>query len=265
VIHLAQETERLKCLQENYAAIGLKDYVVFPACDGRKELPRDIWGKMYSLWATRDFKTVEGIQAFENQRKGEAGCFMSHFRVIKEVRAKFEEALRLYEQAKAEGESEALERYAKEVKRFSSVLVLEDDNGFGFLAQDGKSVTTKGCGVLLRLALIEMPLKWDMLYFVAQSQYRSHSVGRFLRRIYGTKGANAYVVHYSLYERLLKHLSAIEDPAVKLIYPLDHQLSQLHADAVCLAVAPSIAYQTPGYSIIHARHIPIARQGQGDF
>lgn len=262
VIHLPKAEERLKRLLENFQEIGLKDFVLFPACDGR-ELPREISSKMFSLWAARDLKTMEGIRAFENQQKGEAGCFMSHFQVIQEVKAKFEKALLAYEKAVALGDTAASE-LAKEVKRYSSVLILEDDNAFGFLSEDKMTATLKGCGLLLRLALMEMPKQWHMLYFMAQSHFRSQFIGRFLRRIYGTKGANAYAVHYSLYATLAEHLGAIVDPSSKVIYPLDHQLSQLHPDALCLAITPSIAYQTPGYSSIHSKMISESRQAKGD-
>lgn len=262
VIHLPKAEERLTSLLENFREIGLKDYVLFPACDGR-ELPREISSKMFSLWSSRELKSIEGIRAFEKQQKGEAGCFMSHYRVIQEVKAKFEEALKAYEKAVSQGAQEAME-LAKEVRRYSSVLILEDDNAFGFLAEDKRTATLKGCGLFLRLALMEMPKQWHMLYFMAQSQFQSQFVGRFLRRIFGTKGANAYVVHYSLYAKLAEHLGAIEDPSTKVIYPLDHQLSQLHPDFLCLAITPSIAYQTPGFSSIHSKMIHESRQARGD-
>lgn len=260
VIHLPQAEERLARLLDNFCQIGLKDFVLFPACDG-KELPRHITSKMFSLWASRDLKTMEGIRAFENQQNGEAGCFMSHYRVIKEVKAKFEEALKAYENAQSA--EEAMER-EREVRKYSSVLILEDDNAFGFLEEDKKTATLKGCGLFLRLALMEMPKQWHMLYFMAQSQFPSQFIGRFLRRIYGTKGANAYAVHFSMYPKLAEHLGAIEDPSKKVIYPLDHQLSQLHPDFLCLALTPSMAYQTPGFSSIHSKMIGESRQAKGD-
>ncbi|MCE5318048.1 MAG: hypothetical protein LLG04_11915 [Parachlamydia sp.] len=265
VIHLPQAEERLKRLLENFREIGIKDFVLFPACDGKRELPGEITSKMYSLWGSQgNLATIEKIRAIENQQKAEAGCFMSHFRVIQEIKTKFEEALVSYERAKLQGKHEAMDGLAKEVRRYSSVLILEDDNAFGFLAEDKKTTTLKGCGLLLRLALMEMPKQWHMLYFMAQSQFPSQFIGRFLRRICGTKGANAYAVHYPFYAQLVEHLGAIEDPAVKVIYPLDHQLSQLHPDYVCLAITPSIAYQTAGFSSIHSKMITESRQARGD-
>lgn len=248
VINLPHDHERLKKVTEELHKVSLKNFEIFRGCDGREELPPTIWRKMFSHWAKHDLHSSTGIGNLENQQKSESGCYMSHYRLIKEVHDKFNNALAHYTQMQSSGTPTDIVQAALQVKKYSSVLILEDDNGFGFVNRNQTTVSMIGCGLFLRFALTELPQDWDMLYFMAHSKEPAKRIGHFLYQINGTFCTNAYAVKYTMYDNLIQHLQKIEDPKVEMITPIDNMISELHHAHKCYAISPSLSYQRPGYS-----------------
>lgn len=263
-INLPACKERLESIKEQLQAIGCKKFEIFEGVDGRKDVDEAIWKKLKLNWARLDLSTPEGQARFDRQRQGEAGCYLSHYRIIQLVKSRFDAALKTYRDAKTVGD-EALQKKAyKELLKNRSVLILEDDTAFGLVASDGQSASLESAGKIFRSAMAELPPKWDMLYFMTYSRkicpnepYSPHLI-----KVNAGFSAIAYVVNYSLYGKLIQELSKIENPNVHTIMPVDSVYADLHRFHRCYAVLPSIAYQKNGMSTINTVITPYLLQFQ---
>ncbi len=249
VINLPQAKERLQKVTQNLHSIGLRNFKVFNAVDGRKVLKQAIWQKFWKNWHSYDLKTSEGRKKFDNQRKGEAGCFMRHYRVIKAVKTVYEEAMQQLQQARASGNEKLAALAAQRARRYSSVVVLEDDNGFGIINND-HTVSLAGCGAILRQAMQELPPDWDILYFACQSRLPTVPYSPHLVRMAESLFTNAYAVNHTMYQALYDSLKKIEDPTVKHLMPLDNEISTLFPGHRAFAIVPKLSYQSAGRSYI---------------
>lgn len=265
VINLPRASDRLEKVRLSLAEVGAKEFEIFPAIDGRKEISEALWRKMDRNWARLDLSTEEGKEAFDRQRQAETGCYLSHLGVIKKVNALYEQArldlARLQHQGGSLDDlSDALQR----LKSNSSVLILEDDNGFGIVSPDRRSASLAGVGRLFRKAMEELPLDWDMLYLMAWSRTDPEPFSPHLFKLTYAILMNAYAVNASCYETVIEHLEKIDDPQVTSISPVDSAMAELHAELNCYAITPSIAYQREGTSSIIGVKRETYRQAQPD-
>lgn len=257
VINLPQATDRLEKFQKALLQIGVRKFHIFPAIDGRKDIEECLWKKMVHNWARFDLSTEEGRQAFDRQRQAETGCYLSHLGVIKKVKVRFQQAqhdlahLQIYG-----GSSKDLEDTLQRLKENSSVLILEDDNSFGIVGADKRSASLAGIGRVFRHAMQELPLHWDMLYFMAMSKKPTETLSPNLVKLSRAILMNAYAVNHTLYDAIIRHLEKIYDPSILSVAPVDGEIGDLHAQHRCYAITPSIAYQREGTSSI----IGIARE-----
>lgn len=104
VLTMDRHSERFMRCAEELQAIGLgpDKYEVVQGVDGKK-LPEMLWRRM----AADDQK----------QAQGRMGCFMTHYRVIKQAWAR-------YELAKRKGNW-------REIRKYRTVLIIEDNCAFG--------------------------------------------------------------------------------------------------------------------------------------
>lgn len=251
VINLPQEKERRERIEATLRALGVKEFEVFLAINGRKEVSESLWKKMYRNWANIDLSKPKGQKKFERQRKGETGCYLSHLGVIKKVKERFEAAKKeMSELLLTGGTPEAIEEAYKKLRKSSSVLILEDDNGFGIVSDDRFTASVKGVGRLFRKAMLELPQSWDMLYFMAMSREPEEPFSPHLVKLNRAILNNAYAVHYTFYNDAVAKLEQIYDSNVDRVETLDGALGELHRNSRSYAVTPSIAYQTDGTSSI---------------
>ncbi len=252
VISLEHAEERRMKITEALENIGVyrKDFEFFTATDGRKDLDEAIWKKMHMNWAKIDTSTSEGLAKLHHQFQGEAGCYMSHYRLIQRVSQAFDEAENELQKADLANDEIKIDEAKKKVKKYSSVLILEDDTGFGLVQKDGASVTLEKTDEIFKEAMKELPAHWDMLYFNALVRHPSIEESAHLVRLTGGDYLNAYAVHHRMYKVLLEALQAIEKPEVKKIAPVDTTIHRLHLRHFCYCVTPSIAFQTGGVSYI---------------
>ena len=265
VINFPQEIERLKLLKEANQEIGLQEFEIFPAIDGRKEVSDTLWKKMDRNWAQIDLSTPEGQEAFDRQRQGETGCYLSHLSVIKKVKACFEQAKEdLARLQSTHASPEAISEAMKRLRKSSSVLILEDDNAFGIVSQDKLSASLKGVGRLFRKAMQELPQTWDMIYFMALSRDPVEPFSPHLVKLSRAILMNAYALNHTLYDKAISQLEKIADPKILRVDPVDNEVAQLHRLAHCYAIRPSIAYQRDGESSIIGVKRRTFRQTQPD-
>lgn len=250
VINLPQATERRARIEETLKAVGVKEFEFFSAVDGRKDVPKALWKKMDLNWARHDLSTEKGQKAFNSQRQAEAGCYLSHLGVIKTVKKRFEEAKREMAHLLLKGGSpEAIREVLQKVRKSSSVLIIEDDNGFGIVDKDTPSLT--GVGLLFRKSMQELPHEWDMLYFMAKSMEPEEPFSTHLVKLTGAIFTNAYAIHSRFYDKVVNHLEQIYDPQfLSFKAPYDGFLGRLHRRNRCFAINPSIAFQRDGVSSI---------------
>ena len=241
---------------------SLQKFHIFPAINGRKEVEEKIWKKFTRNWRRLDLTTEKGAQAFDSQRQGEAGCYLSHYTVIKQVKEKFDEAIVELEKAYKKHDPKAMDKWWGKARKYSSVLIIEDDNGFGIVSQDKLSVRHEQVGVLFRQAMLNLPQDWEMLYFMTFAKSPSQEVAPNIIQLSRGICLNAYAINYRIYDALVECLKKIEDPNVQKVLPVDDELAMLHSTHQCYAINPSIAYQREGESSITSKVTNKYRQTQ---
>lgn len=252
VVNLPQAEERLKRITAEMEKIGLRHFQVWKATYGRNpdEVPEAIWSKMNLNWRHLDPSNPEGLKALHHQFQGEAGCFLSHYRLLKHVQERFQTAMEDLRFALEQQDSEGIGLARERVKKYSTVLVMEDDNCFGYVNSDKRSATLQGLGRHLREALAELPHDWDMIYFMTMSKKPASAYTPHLKKLtYGCL-TNAYAISYRMFDKMIDQLKRIEDPNVTSLQPVDDEMAQLHASNRCFAIKPSIAYQAEGATFI---------------
>jgi hypothetical protein len=265
VINLPKDKDRLIELEKSFKRIGLKNYNVLSATDGKKDVEEKLWKKFNRNWANIDLSTEEGQEKFKKQNQGEAGCYLSHYRIIKEVNELYNQALADLKQAEVAKDGQKIANAEQKVNKYKSVLIIEDDNGFGIVTPDKQFVITKNVGALFRQAMLETPLDWDMLYFMALGRGENKLISNHIVKLERGICANAIAINHTLYDPLLKELEKIFDPNVDHREPLDDTYALFHPSNACFAIFPSIAYQRPGSSNIISKANLLYRQTQAYF
>lgn len=250
VINLERATDRLETITKDLHDIGVEQFDIMPAVDGRVEVPEELWMKMTQNWARYDLSKKSGREKFKKQRQGETGCYLSHLKVIKLVKEKFDQANDNIQNAILVGDEEALQEAYTQARKYSSVLILEDDNAFGIVARNKREATLNKVGKLFRKAMAELPKDWDMCYFMAWSRKPEQKISRHIVRLTQGLYNNAYAVNHKFYSAAIAFLERIFDPEVAEVVPLDAALGLIHPDNRCYAVTPALAFQREGVSDI---------------
>jgi GR25 family glycosyltransferase involved in LPS biosynthesis len=259
VINLPHATERLTRVKRHLHRIGTDEFTVFAAIYGRTELDASIWKKIRGNRDGIDSHSKKGREALDRLHQGEAGCYMSHYKLLQNVRNSFKEALA---ELQAAQDDEAIKSATAKVRKYSRVLIFEDDVGFGLVNKQKTAATKKGAGKLLRKALKNLPENWDMLYLIVNATEPTKAVTPHLRKMKRSWCAAAYAVNYTMYRPLLRLLKKIEDPAVTKILPVDNCISSLHHRHNVYAIYPSLVYHQVGPSQISAKSMRKLWQGQ---
>lgn len=248
VINLPRSKERWASITAELHAIGTQSFNRFKAIDGRTELAPFIWQKFFSNREGYDLTTEEGQAALDELHKGEAGCYMSHYLILKETAEEFEKAKVLQKLAKNSRNPELIRAAETQLRHYSRVLIFEDDSAFGFLKND--QILKEGAGTVLRKAISELPRDWDMLYFVSHASDPAKEIGTHLRQLRRSWNAAAYAVNHTMYKPLLKHLETIESSYNYKVHPVDNAISSIHQFHKVYAIFPSIVVQMNGLSEI---------------
>jgi hypothetical protein len=265
VINLPKATNRLKKIIESLEKIGVIEFEVMPAINGYTDLEESIWKKMHINWANHDLTSAQGQKAFDSQRKGEAGCYLSHLKILETVKERFEQALDDLKAAQENKDDEAeIEAYAR-AQKYSRVLILEDDNDFGIVNYDCVTASLENVGTLFRKAMLELPFDWKAFYLMARSLQSETYVSKHIVQL--TRGIlnNAYVVHHTFYDPAILHLNKINDPKIQFVDPYDVEFASLHQIYANYAITPAIAYQREGLSSITGHESCILRQVQPNY
>ena len=242
VISLTQAEDRRKVLAKELDEIGVKDFQIFDAVDGRKDVPVEVWSKFY-----QNQQTDQENQAVDELHKAQAGRYLSHMHIIQKVKMAYDDALVALERAQ---DDNAYHHYQEEVRRYSSVLILEDDAGFGFLNPILTTISKKGAGKVLRKAISALPDDWDLLYFVCNPLEPTEKFSKNLQKVAKSSGSIAYAINHLMYNDILNHMQKIADPEVTKIKSVDTEIAELHEAHKVYCINPAIAYTQPGKSSI---------------
>lgn len=262
VINLPQATQRLAKVTQELHAIGIWNFTIFTGIDGRKVVDQTIWRKFHSNRDRINSKTEEGQRALDRLHQGEAGCYLSHYYLIKSIKETFDRAMLELNEAYASKDTMKIHEAEQKARKYSRLLILEDDAGFGIVNKDKVTVTKTGVGKYLRKALSQLPKKWDILYLVVQAKQKSAKVAQNIRRLKESWSFVAYAINYTMYESLVNYLKKIEDPKVTSILPVDSEVSKIHHVYHVYALYPSVVYHEKGDSQISDKPLPILWQGQ---
>ena len=181
---------------------------------------------------------------------------MSHYKVIRLMKNSFERALRDFETAKVAKDHKAVKHFEQELRKYSRVLILEDDSGFGKI-DEAQTVSKQGVGRHLRKALMELPDDWDMLYFVVHASEPTSKVSPRLCKLRSSWSLNAYAINYPMYAPLVEHLRKIEDPTVTRVLPVDNEISGIHHNYKVYAIYPAVVFSQAGPSYITDKDWPL--------
>ncbi len=252
VINLPSSTERLKNVTEELHNIGTTSFTVFEAINGRKDVDVSIWSKFHSNREGYDKKTEEGRNALDGLHQGEAGCYLSHYTLIKRMSESFELAMQELASIKLLGDEEAIQNAEKNVRQYCRVLIFEDDSAFGIIKN--KKILRSGLGCVLRKALKELPTKWDMFYLMALTDRFKVKYSPYLYKLKKSACASAYAINHTMYKTLIDQLKKIEDPKVTRILPVDNAISSIHHLHKVFLVSPTLTYQQVGKSEISSKY-----------
>ncbi len=262
VINLPRAKDRLVTITKDLHDIGIDQFDVMPAVDGRLEVPEELWKKMTTNWAKHDLSKKSGRRKFKMQQQGETGCYLSHLKVIKLVKEKFDQANDNLQKAILAGDEKAMQAARTQARKYSSVIILEDDNAFGIVAKNKHEATLNKVGKLFRKAMAELPKDWDMCYFMAWSRKPEQKISPHIVQLMEGLYNNAYAVNHKFYSEAIDFLEQIFDPNVTHVEPLDAAFGQIHSNYRCYAVTPAIAYQRGGVSNITSHEWKRFRQIQ---
>jgi hypothetical protein len=268
VINLPDQAERRHRIAQTFASIGLtsQDIEFFPAVDGRT-LPETIWKKMHFNWQGFDLTTAEGVTKLHSQFQREAGCYMSHLKVIETIRKRYEESKATLAGVVAAGDAEKIAEAKKKVEERSFSLIFEDDTGFGLVNDDMKSTSMNMVSTIFQRAMTELSTHckdWDLFYLQSWARDPSEAVSEHLVRLNNAILNNAFAISHRMYDKVFTHLNKINDPNVTQVDPLDDEYSRLHHSNKCYGIVPSIAYQEAGLSSITGQAIVHLRQTQSN-
>jgi len=262
VINLVQATARKNRIIEQKKMIGNPTFRFFKAIDGKTSVDESIWKKFTSNRENYNPDTDEGKHALERFHKGEAGCYLSHYSVIRHTKECFDKALQNFTLAKKMRDAKKIKQAKRKLNRYSRILILEDDAAFGLVDEEQNQASPKKTGYVLRKALAHLPDDWNILYFMVHATKPSKKVSVHLRKLTTSWSAVAYAINYTMYDALLGRLETIFDPKILEIYPIDTEISELQKHYKTYAIYPSIVYHQDGTSAISGRFRPELWQGQ---
>jgi GR25 family glycosyltransferase involved in LPS biosynthesis len=212
---------------------------------------------MQSNYKRISTKTVEGRELLDRQHMGQTGCYMSHYRLIKETAENYDlarkELLSLLRNPGATQED--INKAELKVKKYSNVLILEDDNEFGMILDQDVTVkgkgneiysdklTLEGAGRFYYEAMRDLHEDWDMLYFMAMS-YKTplDTNSPNLKKLTHASCLNAYAINAKMYPRILSQLNKIEHDFLPL-NAVDEEIAKLHKQANCYVFTQALAVQ----------------------
>lgn len=193
--------------------------------------PKYIWSKVPGR-ICQDPQAMQGI----------AGCVLAHYELIQDTHKRYQKALKNFHRATPK----ELTATKAEVDRYSSVLIIEDNNAFGQLIEGVPYL--ESVGVKLRQTLSELPEDWDMFYLLCMHSEFGGPLAkqipgcpRLLRATFGLT-TKCFAVKCSAYEKLLQAYKKSLFHDAELL-PADHIVASLHTSLNVYIAREPLAYR----------------------
>lgn len=250
VITMDQNGERYKLFQEEIRKIGLSEseFEVVQGIDG-KTLPLSLWNRMESSDIRKGECPPEHL---ERRKQGQMGCYMAHYQAIKATAAMYEKAKAAFEtlQSRPDTSPEALAAASEALKKYSSVLIMEDNNGFGKVTGP-RSAELSTYGKKFREVMKDLPETWDMFYFKSMKLPQNaieQITPRLAKMSYGVV-TKCYAIHAPMYVKVVKVLEEALAGDQK-IHPVDNVIATLHPSTRCYVATPPLTYRMASESLV---------------
>lgn len=212
-----------------------------------------------------NYKHLKPGPELMRQYKSQIGCYLSHYRMIKDASDKYNEAIKeLWKlkkefngSSKTDAEKQELNQkiahFEKQAFEYSTILIFEDDDRIGIVEDRlpesprfGKKVVDeyKGekLGKIFRKSLTQLSKDWDMLYFLAGGDFEAPTAEQpNLKRLKSGQICTAFAIHARAYDKILKHLEKIKDIS-SIILPVDKEIAQLHPGMKAFVIHPAFSY-----------------------
>jgi len=244
---LSGSKERLPGVRASLASVGLQkgDYKVFQGIRG-ESLPRCIFSRMHEKGEEK-----KGLQKEELEKIhcGQTGCFISHYRLIEEAQQGYRAAVEELKAVKQTVTQRKLKALVEKVKRASTILVFEDNVGFGFLNNTDK-VARENVGYRFVKSMKELPKNWDFFYLMGWDFGKPKLISKHMIKLdYGVI-IKSYAIKYTAFDPLLKELKVVLDQSVKKIDPVDHHIAKLHKPFQAYMIHPPCCYRLKTKSMV---------------
>ena len=251
VLTMDPDDERFQRCKQEFDLIGLKpqEYEVVRGVDG-KTLPEALWERMESF----DLRNGPCPDEWVDRRKqGRMGCYMAQFKIIRDAALSFEKARMALEDVLASNASEeALDVARANVRKFSSVLLIEDNNGFGKITGP-RTAEIGNYGELFRRVMQDLPSDWNMLYFksMEDSQNPVRQITPYLAQLTYGFVTKCYAINANFYGRVITALEQrINDPD-QTLEPVDNVIASLHETSKCFVTTPPLTYRVASKSLVY--------------
>jgi len=237
VITTDTKSDRFRRCTEELKKIGLhpENYEVVRGKIG-SSLKKSIWQRMVR-WGTEELRKKDTIKRLQ----GQAGCFMSQYKAIKDTVEQFRVATgRLnFIRGNKQTSLKDLRDATNEVRKYSSVLIIEDNTGFGRVT--GKnSADLSMYGMLFRKTMKDLKSDWDMFYFMTMND--ATVVSENIALLHYGLTTKCFAINHTMYERVLQALEII-NMTDKELRPVDHEIASLHASCNAYVALPSLSYR----------------------
>lgn len=227
VLSTDTKAKRFERFAEEMEKIGNDDYEVVLGPQG-ETLDPALWSRMVN-W-DRQLSADD----LKKRHQGQTGCYMAHYMAIKGT-------VDAYKNAQKELANLTPEEQSAKIKRLSSVLIIEDNNGFGRVTGP-HSATLQGMGRQFRLAMQDLPENWDMFYFMAMLDAKKFT-DNLAQLKYGLV-TKCYAINASIYDRIIEAFDIQE------LKPVDHVIASLHATSNSYVATPPLTYRFASKSLV---------------
>lgn len=216
------DVKRLDPVKGRLRSIGLNesDYTVFQGV-APSEIPKIMFDRMEN-WEEHKF-----VDRVDEIHRGQTACYMAHYKLIEDVKNKFDEALRAYHDALRSGRFSALIELMEKVRERATVLIFEDNVGFGRLNEN--KVELDKVGYKFTKSVRDLPRNWDFFYLMLMLHNNwgiPSMVTKYIKAFNYGVIIKAYAIKYTAFDDLFEKLRRIESDTCKL-HPVDHHIAEV--------------------------------------
>lgn len=237
----SKDSPRYAVFIEKMKEVGLtEEQIELSPCISGSALDKSLWSRVPPRIVEDDLK-----------KQGVAGCFYAHYIAIKDTYERYKRAIEHYTALQNEANPSLLKLYLAQaqIDKYSSVLIMEDNNAFGLLLGDGVP-TLEGKGRKFRETIAQVPGDWDLFYFVILHGEWGTPRAEFiegrpdiLKAKFGLL-TKCFAVNASAYETVVRQFETyLFSPPEQELLPSDFMYALLHEKLHAYIAREPLAYR----------------------